>query len=196
MTSAHTLSVPRLETDRFLLREYRRADFAPFAAHFAAHFAPSLAQDLAHDLAHDLAPAASAADLAPPDSEAAWRIFCSHAGLWLLHGAGWWAVEEKQTGQLVGTVGAFFREHSPVMELGWNTYSAFRGQGCAVEAASAALHYALEVRREPRVQALIAPGNASSMRVAQRLGFMYEADTTLYGKALGCYTREREGSVA
>jgi len=82
------------------------------------------------------------------------------------------------------------------MELGWNTYRAFWGRGFANEAAAAALTHALEIRREPKVRALIASANASSLRVAQRLGLTYEADTEIYGKAVGVYTRERGGSVA
>jgi RimJ/RimL family protein N-acetyltransferase len=175
MNSEFTTSVPYLHTERLLLREYRREDFDVFAAH--------------------LADPVSAAHLVPADRHAAWRIFSSHAGLWLIHGAGWWAVEEKATGRLVGSVGAFFREESAVMELGWNTYRAFWGQGFASEAAAAALHHALEVRREPKVRALIASANDSSLRVARRLGLTHEADTELYGKAVGVYTRDREGSV-
>jgi RimJ/RimL family protein N-acetyltransferase len=154
-----------------MLREYRREDFELFAAHSANPV--------------------SSAHIGPADRHTAWRIFCSHAGLWLIHGAGWWAVEERQTGQLVGNVGAFFREESTVMELGWNTYSAFWGQGFASEAAAAALNYALEIRREPKVRALIASANESSVRVAKRLGLTYEAEIEMHGEAIGCYTRER-----
>jgi RimJ/RimL family protein N-acetyltransferase len=171
MNNPFTVSVPHLQTERLMLREYRRDDFDVFADHCSTHFAPA-------------------------DRHTAWRIFSSHAGLWLIHGAGWWAVEERQTGQLVGSVGAFFREESTVMELGWNTYSAFWGQGFANEAAAAALNYALEIRREPKVRALIASANESSLRVARRLGLTYETETELYGKAIGSYTREREGSIA
>jgi RimJ/RimL family protein N-acetyltransferase len=53
------------------------------------------------------------------------------------------------------------------MELGWNTYRAFWGQGFANEAAAAALNHALEIRREPKVRALIAAANESSLRVCQ-----------------------------
>ena len=176
MNSTYTVSVPHIPTERLLLRAYRREDFDAFADH--------------------LADPVSAAFLTPADRGTAWRIFCSQAGLWLIHGAGWWAVEEKQTGRLVGTVGAFFREASTVMELGWNTYSAFWGQGFANEAAAAVLHHALETRREPRVRALIDAGNASSLRVAQRLGLTYEGETELYGKTIGSYAREREGAMA
>lgn len=77
------------------------------------------------------------------------------------------------------------------MELGWNTFRAFWGQGFAIEAAAAALNHAFEIRREPKVRALIASANESSLRVAQRLGLAYEAETEIYGKAVGIYTRER-----
>ena len=173
MNNTFNISVPHLETERLLLREYRCADFGAFVDHLtnpvsSAHF-----------------PAA--------DHDTAWRIFGSQAGLWLIHGAGWWAVEDRQTGQLVGSVGAFFLEESTVMELGWNTYRAFWGQGYANEAAVAALSYAFEIRREPKVRALIAAANGSSLRVAQRLGLTYEADVEMFGKRIGSYTREREG---
>jgi len=175
MNSEFITSVPRLHTERLTLREYHREDFDAFAAH--------------------LADPVSAAHLVQADRQAAWRIFCSQAGLWLIHGAGWWAVEEKATGQLVGTIGAFFREDCSVMELGWNTYRAFWGQGFANEAAAAAVHHALEIRREPKVRALIAAANESSLRVARRLGLTYESETEIFGKAVGVYTRERAAPV-
>ncbi|MFC3654275.1 GNAT family N-acetyltransferase [Xanthomonas hyacinthi] len=172
MNRAFTIAIPYLQSERLTLREYRLKDFDAFADH--------------------LADPESAAHLALVDREAAWRIFSSQAGLWLLQGAGWWAVEVRQTGRLVGNVGAFFREGATTMELGWNTYRALWGRGFASEAAAIVLDYALEVRREPKIRALIDPGNTSSLRVAQRLGLMYEAETELYGKAIGCYTRARK----
>ena len=171
MHSEFVTSVPTLRTERLLLRAYRREDFDAFAAHPADPVA--------------------AAHLGANDRQAAWRIFCSQAGLWLIHGAGWWTVEEKETGELVGNVGAFFREDCSVMELGWNTYRACWGRGYASEAAAAALHHALEIRREPKVRAVIAAANESSLRVARRLGLTYEADTEIHGKSVGVYTRER-----
>lgn len=175
MKNEFITSVPHLHTERLTLREYRREDFDAFAAHCADPV--------------------SSAHLGPSDRPAAWRIFCSQAGLWLIDGAGWWTVEEKGTERVVGTVGAFFREESTVMELGWNTYRAFWGSGFANEAAAAILSHAFEIRREPKVRALIASANASSLRVAARLGLTHEAQTEIYGKAVGIYTRERGGSA-
>lgn len=176
MNSTFTASVPHLHTERLLLREYRRADFESFADH------------------HPSTP--GAARVAPIDRLTAWRIFCTHAGLWLIHGAGWWSVEDRRTGQLVGSVGAFFREEASPMELGWNTYGAFAGQGFATEAATAVLQYVFETRGEPKVHALIDPGNAASLGVAQRLGMVYESETTLHGNPIGRYTRLRPGATA
>lgn len=168
MSDAFTATVPYLHTRRLTLREYRGDDFDAFADH--------------------LADPESTAYLALADRETAWRIFGAQAGLWLLNGAGWWAVEVRQSGQLVGNVGAFFRGSSPVMEIGFNTYRAFWGQGFATEAADAALNYAFDVRGEPKIQALIAPGNAASLKVAQRLGAIFETETEIRGESIGVYT--------
>lgn len=164
-------SVPLLQTERFTLRAYRREDFGAFADH--------------------LRDPESSAHLGTSDRQAAWRIFSSHTGLWLLDGAGWWTVENRHTGQLVGNVGAFFREESTAMEIGWNTYRAFWGQGIAIEAAAAVLDYVFDVRGEPTVRALITPANHASRRVAERLGMAYEMETELHGKAISSYMRER-----
>ena len=171
MNHAPTISVSHLHTERLTLREYRVEDFDAFADH--------------------LSNAESSAYLGSADRQTAWRIFSSHAGFWLLNGAGWWSIEDRQTGQLVGSVGGFYRCGSTVMEMGWNTYRAFWGKGIANEAAVAVLKYAFEVRREPKVRALVDSGNEASRRVAERLGMTYEMETELNGKRINCYMRER-----
>jgi RimJ/RimL family protein N-acetyltransferase len=171
MDASPPVTVPRLQTQRLLLREYRTGDFGTFAEH--------------------LADPEAMAFLHVEDRRTAWRIFSCHAGLWMLNGAGWWSVELRQTGEVVGHVGAFFREGLPGIEIGWNTYRAFWGRGIASEAAAEALRYAFDVRGEPLVRALIDPGNTPSLRVAQHLGMRYDAAATLFGKPIGRYTRTR-----
>jgi RimJ/RimL family protein N-acetyltransferase len=175
MDRSPPVSVPRLRTRRLLLREYRVDDFELFAAH--------------------LADPETTAFIGSADRQTAWRIFGCHAGLWLLDGAGWWAVEHRETGQPVGAVGAFFREHLSGIEIGWNTYRAFWGQGIAGEAAAEAVRYALEIRGERQVRALIDPHNEPSIRVALRLGMRFEMETELYGKATRRYIVEREARL-
>lgn len=171
MEFAPPFAIPRLRTDRLLLREYRPADFDAFAA------------NLADPVATRFIDAA--------DRKAAWRMFGCQAGLWVLHGAGWWTVELAATGELVGHVGAFFREGWPEIELGWNTYRNYWGKGYASEAAREMMRYAFDVRKEKRVTALIEAENKASVRVAERLGLQLESETELFGKPVGRYVFAR-----
>jgi RimJ/RimL family protein N-acetyltransferase len=163
------VSIPRLVTPRLLLREYRMADFDGFAA--------------------NLADADAMTFLGVHDRRNAWRIFGCNTGGWLLQGAGWWSVEARESGALVGNVGAFFREGWPEIEIGWNTFRAHWGKGFATEAGAEVVRYAFEVRAERRVTALIDPQNAASLRVAANLRLAHEADTELFGKTVGRYVR-------
>lgn len=161
--------IPRLQTERLILRQYRTEDFDAFAAQLenpeATRFIDSA------------------------DRKTAWRVFAAQMGLWVLQGAGWWALELRETGEVVGNVGAFFREGWPEIEIGWNTYHAHWGKGYATEGAGEAVRYALEDRKERRVTALIDEKNAPSLRVAERLGMKLEANVELFGKPIGRWAR-------
>ena len=163
------VSVPRLETARLTLREYRMADFGAFAAH--------------------VADAQSMQFLGVSDRRTAWRIFGTNAGGWLLQGAGWWMIEQRDTGALVGNVGAFFREGWPEIEIGWNTFRAFWGQRVATEAATEVLRYVFEERGERIATALVDAGNAPSLSVASHLGMTYESEVDLFGTPVGRYVK-------
>jgi RimJ/RimL family protein N-acetyltransferase len=161
------VSIPRLRTRRLLLREYRESDFDAFAAHCADPEAMALWGVL--------------------DRRSARRTFAGNMGEWMLRGAGWWAVELCASGTAVGAVGAFFREGWPEMELGWNTFRAYWGQGIATEAATEVIRYAFDARKESRVTALIDALNTRSIRVATRLGMTFEHDVDFFGKPTGRY---------
>jgi RimJ/RimL family protein N-acetyltransferase len=165
------VSIPRLQTLRLTLREYRMADFDAFAAHLGDEESMAI---------HGV-----------NDRRTAWRIFGANTGGWLLQGAGWWAIERRDSGVLVGNIGAFFREGWPEIELGWNTFRVFWGQGIASEAASEVLRHVFEERGERRATALVHHGNAPSLRVAAHLGMTYESQVDLFGTPLGRYVRAR-----
>ncbi|HEX8791458.1 MAG TPA: GNAT family N-acetyltransferase [Polyangiaceae bacterium] len=163
------VSVPRLRTQRLLLREYRMADFDAFAAHFADP--------------------ASMEILGVKDRRTAWRIFASNMGGWILQGTGWWAVERLDGGGLVSYVGAFFRETWPEIEIGWGTLREHWGKGYATEAVEEVLRYVFDVRKEKRATALIDAANGRSLRVAEKLGMTYESETELFGEPVGRYVK-------
>ena len=164
--------VPRIATARLMLREFRLSDFDAYAENLADPVATEHLSGIA-------------------DRRTAWRSFAAGAGFWMLHGAGWWGVELTGTGELVGTVGAFFRETSPELELGWTVYRRFWRQGFASEAAAAALAYGFEKHKPRRVIAHISAANAASVGVSQKIGMHYETDVDFYGGLVGRYAVER-----
>jgi RimJ/RimL family protein N-acetyltransferase len=162
-------AIPRLTTARLLLRELRMPDFEAYAANLAD-------------------PAATRFMGGLRDRRAAWRAFAAQTGTWFLNGGGWWAVEEREGGEIVGTVGAFFREtDEALVELGWSLFPAHWGHGFATEAARAALGYAFDAHDAPRVVAHITAGNVASIGVTRHLGMKYEADVDFYGETIGRY---------
>jgi RimJ/RimL family protein N-acetyltransferase len=151
-----TVTIPRLETDRLVLREPRAPDFEPFAV--------------------------SAADAearvyigGPIDRREAWRRFLSLGGGWVVNGVGWWVVEQRERGVVVGSVGIFRREGDPVLELGCAMHRPYWGFGYATEAAKAALDHAMASLGD-RVIAYVAVENVASHALATKLGMRREAE--------------------
>ncbi len=164
--------VPRIQTARLLLRELRASDFDAYAE--------NLADPVATEHLSGVVPRSTA-----------FRLFAAATGFWMLHGAGWWGVELPETGQLVGTVGAFFRETSTELEVGWTLYRPFWQKGFATEAARAVVAHAFETHDVPYLIAHISSSNDASINVSRKLGMHYDADVELYGERIGRYVIER-----
>lgn len=151
-----TCAVPRVFTPRLRLREPRLDDFDAFAANAAD-------------------PPAREHVGGPLSRREAWRRFLSMAGTWVVQGHGWWMLDTPEHG-FVGSVGVFRRETGPELEIGWNVLRPFWGRGYASEAAKAALDYALNELQGARVIAIVAPANARSHAVAERIGMRREGE--------------------
>lgn len=88
-------------------------------------------------------------------------------------GLGWWIVEERTSGEIVGTAAL---QASPVpegsIEIGWHLRRDRWGMGYAAEAAAAVLAHGFSTVGPTRIVATIVPENARSVRVARRLGMV------------------------
>jgi RimJ/RimL family protein N-acetyltransferase len=172
VASCITITIPRLTTARLLLREFRVADFDGYAENMANPVATKFLSSTA-------------------DRRAAWRMFMSATGSWVLNGTGWWSLEVRESGEVVGEVGAFVRETSSAFEIGWNVYPRFWRQGFASEAARAALEFTFDVHRAKRVIAHVTEANIASVAVTRKLGMKYEGEVDFYGEPIGRYAIER-----
>ena len=109
--------------------------------------------------------------------EDSWRKLLCGAGLWALFGWGYWAVERRADGRMIGQIGFsdFKRDVTPAIEnipeMGWLFAADASGQGHATEAGLAALEWIDSAVEPPEVTAIIDAANLASIRVAEKLGF-------------------------
>ncbi|MDA7423614.1 GNAT family N-acetyltransferase [Thalassococcus lentus] len=113
----------------------------------------------------------------PIPRKSAWRWIASEVGMWDLMGHGSWGIETKD-GDFVGQVGIMQPPHFPEAEIGWTLLEAGEGKGYAFEAATAALEWAWAQGRETLVS-YIAPENARSIALAERLGATHDPDAPM-----------------
>ena len=167
----------RLETERLILRMFREEDFEAYHAKICAD--PDVMRYLG--------------DGQPLTRSLAWRQMAMIVGHWRLKGYGMWAVEERSTGDLVGRIGLFSPEGWPGFELGWVLAKASWGRGYATEGARRVLDHVFTDMGRDRVISLIYPGNAASIRVAERIGETLEGRVDLFGRETLVYGVARAG---
>lgn len=140
-----------LQTQRLVLREPAPGDWHAFrdfmasdrAAHFASH-----------------------ASLG-----ATWKSFAAELGHWQIFGFGMWAVTRRGDDRALGLIGPWSPPHWPEDEIGWMIFDPkAEGTGIAAEAARASIGHAFDVLDWPTAVSYIEPGNARSIRLAERLG--------------------------
>ena len=180
---------PSLETERLVLRPFALADADAYALICAD---PEVMRWVR--------------DGQPLTRAAAWRSIATYLGHWQLRGYGFWALEEKATGRLVGRAGLWNPEGWPGIEVGWLLARDVWGRGYATEAARAALDFAFDRLDAAHVVSVIHPENARSIRVAERLGERCERtmvvegdggrrfDVVVYGVAREAWRAARRGS--
>jgi len=145
--------IPRVETDRLLLREFRDSDVDAFARFYAD---PQVTRYLG--------------DGSTLDREQTWRTIAAAAGHWQLRGYGQWVLELKSTGEVIGRSGLYNPEGWPGLEVGWVISPDHQGHGYATEAGAASLRYAFDTLNADHVISLIYQDNLPSIAVARKLG--------------------------
>ena len=117
-------------------------------------------------------------------AEQVWQRVQRYAGSWVLLGHGFWVIEDKATGKLVGEIGIMDarRDMDPPFgedrELGWALLPEAHGKGFAGEALQATLEWEKQVFNAPCVVCMIDPDNAPSIKLALKFGFTERVRTT------------------
>lgn len=84
-----------------------------------------------------------------------------------------WIIVDKATGEKIGTCGFHrWNKETGVIEMGYDLKKPYWGKGIMTEALEAILHYAKTEMGVKTVKAHIFVGNAASLRLAEKLGFV------------------------
>lgn len=169
------MDIPRIETKRLILRGFEEEDLDTYA---------EMCSD--SDVMRYIG---TGITLSRAES---WRNMTMIIGHWYLRGYGLWAVEERQTGKMIGRIGCWKPEGWVGFEVGWMLSKAYRGKGFATEAATVAMDYAFTSLHQSRVISLIHPENLPSQRLALRLGEKLEGTTEILGNQVRIYGISQE----
>jgi RimJ/RimL family protein N-acetyltransferase len=155
------MTIPEISTDRLVLRGWRAADRAPFAALNAD---PEVMRHFP----------------APLDAAASDRLVASIIDGWATNGLGLWAVARRTDDRFLGFTGlsrpSFEAHFTPAVEVGWRLAREAWGHGYATEAARAAVAFGFETLRLEGIVSFAVPANDRSRRVMERLGMTRDPD--------------------
>jgi len=103
------------------------------------------------------------------------------------YGYGRFAVELKETDQVIGFCGIKYLPEIDLPEVGYRYLKEYWGRGIGTEAAKACVEFARDDLKIKKLVALIIPENIASVRVAEKLGMtrgplihIYDVDALQY----------------
>lgn len=163
-----SFDIPKVETERLILREPREADLECLATFNQSERTRFIG--------------------GKKDRAESWRQIAASLGHWAMRGFGFWTVALKEDrDRMIGACGFIFREGWDEPELGWNLHDGFEGKGYAHEAVLAArLHGAMHLKLDG-VISYIDPANTRSAALATRLGAHPERTGQLLGHEVIVY---------
>ena len=179
MSFTPPVSVPLLETPRLRLRGHGVEDYEALAAMWSD---PAVVHFIGGK---------------PFSAHETWMRLLRYPGLWTLLGYGYWAIEEKASGCLIGNIGFadYKREIQPSLqgmpEVGWALASSAHGKGYATEALAAVLAWSDVHLKGRRVTCIIDAANVVSIRVAMKAGFLFSHEAMLNGQAIQVHVRDK-----
>lgn len=170
--------IPTIVTERLILRPHRLDDFEACAALWAE---PAVVRFIGG---------------VPYTREQSWSRLLRYKGSWHFLGFGFWAIEERQSGDFVGEAGflegrrAMTPSIEGTLEAGWVLSPSANGKGYATEALTAMIGWGKAQFPEHRMTCIIATENKASQRVAAKLGFKAVTETTYFDSAIVLLERD------
>jgi RimJ/RimL family protein N-acetyltransferase len=173
-------AIPIVETSRLRLRGHRKDDLAACVAMWGDPIVTKYINGR------------------PSTVQQTWSRLLTYVGHWNLMGFGYWAIEEKSSGDFVGEAGLadFKRDIAASMkgspELGFALVPRVHGKGYATEAVRGVLSWADVNIAQPRSVCLVNPQNVASRHVAEKCGYEVFEDSPYNGQPVLFLSRTAE----
>jgi len=152
-----------LETERLILRQFRDDDWQDLHQYYASEAATKFTVGRVFT-----------------EGET-WRIMATMIGHWHLRGYGPYALESKETGEVVGVAGFWYPNDWPHLEIKWALAPKHWGKGYASEAARAVQQAGLKHMPDTALISFIHSDNTASIKLAQAVGAVFESEEEFRG---------------
>lgn len=140
-----------LETERLIFRQWKHSDFKAVADFYQV-------EENARFVG------------GTKTAEEAWRLMCTYIGHYELMGYSYLAIDEKETGNLIGTIGLWNAPAWPEPELGYWLLPKAQGKGYGVEGGLAVKKFALESLKLNSLVSYIDAANQPSKKLSLKIG--------------------------
>ncbi len=144
-----------LETDRLIFRQWKHSDYNSIAAFYQdeenARFVGGI-----------------------KNREASWRLMSTYIGHYALNGYSYLAIDEKESGNLIGTIGLWNYVPWPEPELGYWLLPTAQGKGYGTEGGMAVKNFALQTLKLNSLVSYIDSANEPSKKLALKIGATYD----------------------
>ena len=149
-----------LETERLIFRQWQKKDYPIFAEFYSVEVNARYVGGV-------------------KTPEESWRLMATYIGHYELNGFSYLAIAEKDSGNLIGTIGLWKSQPWPEPELGYWLLPKFQGKGFGVEAGLAVKEFALIKLKLASLVSYIDPANEPSKKLAIRLGAKFDSTIKL-----------------
>jgi RimJ/RimL family protein N-acetyltransferase len=159
----------RVTTDRLILRSFVESDWKDLYPYY------SDIETMRYTIGRELSEGET------------WRTVAGMIGHWVLRRYGPYALEEKESGRVIGVCGLWYPNDWPEPEIKWGLNKNYHGKGFASEAARKVKAVAREYLPDTSLISLINMENSPSIHLALALGCHLEKKIVFRGQDCGIY---------
>jgi RimJ/RimL family protein N-acetyltransferase len=120
-----------------------------------------------------------------------WRQIALMIGHWKIRGFGPYAMEDMETGNVLGPVGMWYPLEWPEPEIKWGLSKKYWGKGYAKKAANAVRLMAIKHVPDLNLISLINKDNLNSINLAESIGAVYEKTIDFRETTASIYRHKR-----